>query len=63
MGNLTVCMCVIFQRAAIRPPDWNAVFDGNNGDDFRIGLQVTPGQGKGKGANKVSNTLCVSNER
>jgi len=35
-----------------RPDDWKADFRQNVDDDFKIGVQVNPGHGKGSGANK-----------
>lgn len=35
-----------------KPDDWNAVFKGNIDDDFKMGIQVNPGQGKGNGSDK-----------
>lgn len=34
------------------PEDWRALFRDNMDDDFKLGLQVNPGQGKGSGADK-----------
>lgn len=35
-----------------KPQDWKHIFDQNVDDDFKLGLQVNPGQGKGSGAEK-----------
>jgi U3 small nucleolar RNA-associated protein 25 len=35
-----------------KPDDWNAIFKGNIDDDFKMGIQVNPGQGKGNGSDK-----------
>ena len=35
-----------------KPTDWKAIFNDNTDDDFKMGIQVTPGQGKGTGAGK-----------
>lgn len=35
-----------------KPADWKAIFNDNTDDDFKMGIQITPGQGKGTGANK-----------
>lgn len=36
-----------------KPEDWKAMFDGQNvDDDFKMGIQVNPGHGKGSGADK-----------
>ena len=38
-----------------RTDDWNYIFRGQNvDDDFKFGLQINPGQGKGNGADKGS---------
>lgn len=39
-------------RKPFKPPDWEALFDQNTDDDFKIGVQVNPGRGKGSGAEK-----------
>lgn len=35
-----------------KPADWKAIFEDNVDDDFKMGIQVTPGQGKGSSGNK-----------
>lgn len=36
-----------------KPADWRAVFEGSNvDDDFKMGVQVNPGHGRGSGADK-----------
>lgn len=35
-----------------KPTDWQHVFKGNMDDDFKLGLQINPLQGKGNGKNK-----------
>ena len=41
--------------AKSKPDDWNYIFkDQNVDDDFKFGLQINPGQGKGKGSDKGS---------
>lgn len=32
-----------------KPADWQAIFKGNVDDDFKLGVQVNPGHGKGQG--------------
>ena len=35
-----------------RPADWNADFQQNVDDDFKLGIQINPGKGKGSGSKK-----------
>jgi U3 small nucleolar RNA-associated protein 25 len=35
-----------------KPDDWNALFNKNVDDDFKLGIQMNPCQGKGSGADK-----------
>lgn len=35
-----------------KPEDWQALFRGNIDDDFKVGIQINPGHGKGKGGQK-----------
>ncbi|KAJ1442930.1 digestive organ expansion factor [Ochromonadaceae sp. CCMP2298] len=35
-----------------KPADWRALFDANVDDDFKLGIQLNPGHGRGTGANK-----------
>ena len=37
-----------------KPADWRELFDDNTDDDFKMGIQLTPGQGKGSGVGKGS---------
>ncbi len=39
-------------RSSKKPPDWLATFKDNTDDDFKIGIQINPGKGKGTGAAK-----------
>ena len=39
---------------ARRPDDWKNIFSQNVDDDFKVGLQTNPGQGKGNGDDKGS---------
>jgi len=40
------------RRTANQPTDWKALFKQNVDDDFKMGIQVNPGKGKGNGADK-----------
>jgi U3 small nucleolar RNA-associated protein 25 len=35
-----------------KPSDWKVSFEDNTDDDFKMGIQLTPGQGKGSGVQK-----------
>ena len=35
-----------------KPADWRHIFGQNVDDDFKLGIQINPGQGKGSGADK-----------
>lgn len=35
-----------------KPVDWQETFSGNLDDDFKLGVQINPGQGKGSGADR-----------
>lgn len=35
-----------------KPEDWESIFSGNMDDDFKMGIQITPGKGKGSGSDK-----------
>ena len=35
-----------------KPEDWESIFSGNMDDDFKMGIQITPGKGKGSGPEK-----------
>ncbi|RYH26685.1 hypothetical protein EON65_14265 [archaeon] len=39
-------------RKTRKPDDYYKIFAGNNDDDFKMGIQVNPGHGKGSGATK-----------
>jgi len=39
-------------QAKQRPRDWEALFSGNIDDDFKLGIQLNPGEGKGTGVSK-----------
>jgi U3 small nucleolar RNA-associated protein 25 len=43
-----------------KPADWKSVFNNNVDDDFKIGLQINPGQGKGNGPERGSNIRLYS---
>ena len=43
-----------------KPKDWQQIFQQNVDDDFKIGIQVNPGQGKGNGASRGSNIRLYS---
>jgi U3 small nucleolar RNA-associated protein 25 len=43
-----------------KPRDWRALFNDNIDDDFKMGIQVTPGQGKGSGVAKGVNLKLFS---
>ena len=44
------------KRKLQQPDDWNAIFKNKNiDDDFKIGIQINPGQGKGKVKSSVEN--------
>ena len=40
------------KKKVIRPKDWRSDFHQNVDDDFKIGIQINPGKGKGNGASK-----------
>ena len=46
-----------------KPDDWKHIFAQNVDDDFKIGLQVNPGQGKGNGDDKGSFVRLYSGEK
>eukprot|EP01041_Mallomonas_annulata_P001244 gene1244-2412_t len=45
---------------ANKPQDWKALFDQNIDDDFKIGIQINPGQGKGNGVDRGANMRLYS---
>jgi U3 small nucleolar RNA-associated protein 25 len=46
-GNKTAA-----RRRAKEPADWRALFKQNADDDFKMGIQINPGKGRGNGADK-----------
>lgn len=46
--------------AVKKPSDWKAIFNDNTDDDFKMGIQITPGQGKGSGVSKGAHVRLFS---
>ena len=41
-----------YDKGMKKPEDWRAIFKDNMDDDFKLGIKIHPGQGKGVGADK-----------